>query len=152
MVDSLIKQQGTLLILVGMGVPLYSSRDLTQTLEPIPAATVQRRTINGDLVDLSYPQFDKYQSEITCRDFKAPALDGIWPGRTITVYCAGGCELIYPVGGSAGRPARTDVPLYNDGNGFIHYLPILQMRVRTFQISSAEWKATVAWKLNLEEI
>ncbi len=151
MVDPLIVSQGTLLKLVGMGVPLYSARGLTQTLTPIQAAKVHRRTINGDLIDLSYPQFQKLSSEITCRDIRAPALNGIWPGREIVVYCV--AELVYPVGGTPARPERTDVvgSPYTEG-AFVRYMPIINMRVMDFSTAPAEWTADVAWKLNLEEV
>jgi len=38
-------------------VPPYSARGLTQTLTPIAAAANMRRTINGELLDLSAGQF-----------------------------------------------------------------------------------------------
>jgi hypothetical protein len=56
----------TLLVLTGIGIPDYSARGLTQTLEPIEAALSQRRTVNGGLKDLSFAQFRKYKSSISC--------------------------------------------------------------------------------------
>lgn len=146
---ALLRQQGTILILQGMGIALYSTRGCTQTYGPIAASMVQRRTVNADLVDLSYPQFQKLTSEITCHDRRAPALDGIWPGRIISVWCV--AEFAYPVGGVPDRPERTDIPAYVEGN-FVRYLPIINMRVGMWTTSNPEWEADVAWKLPLEEV
>ena len=72
---------GTLLVLSVGGVTLYSARGLEQTLEPIDAAAVTRRTINGTLVDLSVVKFHKYASTISCSDIETPALDGVFQLR-----------------------------------------------------------------------
>lgn len=146
--DPLIPQQGTVLTLVGMGVVIWSARGCTQTYEMIPAAKVQRRSINGALHDLSYPQFWKYQTEITCRDMRAPSLDGIHPGSPLTVYWI--AELIAPVGQAI---TRSIVPGsdYTE-NDFYHYRPILDMMVTGFKSGADEWRAEVNWSLSLEEI
>lgn len=89
-------------MLSGIGIPDYSARGLTQTLEPIEAAASLRRTINGALKDLSFAQFRKYKSTISCQDQEPPALDGVWPGRVVTVDCV--AQLSYPVDGSPARP------------------------------------------------
>jgi len=146
--DPLVKQQGTILQLIGMGIVLFSARGCTQTLSPIPAAKVLRRTINGDLVDVSYSQFDKYSTEISCKDMLAPALDGIWPGREITIHCI--AELIVASGQPITRPAVSGSQ-YDDGNGFTHYRPVIDVRVVEFQTGTEEWAASVNWKLTCEE-
>jgi hypothetical protein len=71
----------TLLVLSGIGVPDYSARGLRHTLEPIEASASLRRTVNGALVDLSFAQFRKYKSTISCQDQEPPAVDGVWPDR-----------------------------------------------------------------------
>lgn len=142
-----LPQEGTLLVLVGMGIPLYSARGCTQTLLPIQAVKVQRRTINGDLVDLSYPQFQKYATEITCKDRRGPAIDGMWPGREITIYCI--AELAYATGGSPQRPVVTGSS-YVEGN-FVRYRPVLDVRITDFRTAPDEWQADVAWMLHAEE-
>jgi hypothetical protein len=146
-VDPLLVQQGTLLQIVGLGISLYSARGCTQTYAPIPAAKALRRTINGDLIDISFSQFDKFQSEITCRDMKSPALDGVWPGREVTVYCI--AELVV----ASGQPITRQVVAHSDyvEDGFYHYRPILDMRVVDYQVGAEEWAASVNWKLTLEE-
>ena len=49
----------SMLTLSGVGVPPYSARGLTQSLEPIDGAAQLRRTVNGALADLSYEPFRK---------------------------------------------------------------------------------------------
>src|SRR5262245_43639478 len=117
----------TLLVLSAMGVPLYSARGLSQTLEPIDASKNLRRSINGILTDVAHIQCRKYQSKITCTDMRAPAADGIWPGMTIVVDCV--AHLSYPVGSS---PQRTVIPgsMFTE-NGHTFYRPRLTMMVTT---------------------
>lgn len=141
--------EGTLLILSGMGVPLYSARGLTQTLTPIAAAAVKRRSINGVLYDVSRPQSRKYASKISCTDLRTPAIGGIWPGQTVTVQCV--AELNYPVGGSPERPVVSGSE-YQDGD-FIFYRPVLTMMiVEPPSVQIDEWNADVAWEIDLEEV
>jgi hypothetical protein len=139
----------TLLVLSGVGVPPYSARGLTQTLEPIEASTQLRRTVNGALVDLSYEPFRKYKSTISCQDYEPPAVDGIWPGQVVTVECV--AELCFPTAtGSPARPALTGSER-TDGD-FTFYRPVLVMRVAGFSLSRDEYGAAVSWQLQLEEI
>jgi hypothetical protein len=138
----------TALVLSAMGVPLYSARGLSQTLEPIDAAANMRRSINGILTDVAHAQFRKYKSKISCADMRVPALDGIWPGMTIVVDCV--AYLSYPTGGS---PQRTVI----SGSSFIEgahtfYRPRLTMMVMANTAQTDEWDATVSWELDLEEV
>ena len=107
----------TLLVLTGIGVPPYAARGLTQTLDPIEAAGSQRRTVNGTLIDLSLAQFRKYRSTIRGRDQQAPALDGVWPGRVVTVSCV--AELCCP---STDTPAKPVVSGSQRTEGELHLL------------------------------
>src|SRR5207244_28623 len=66
--------EGTVLILDGMGIPLYSLRGAKQTLTPI-AGPAPRRTINQVLYDVSVPGQRKYASEITCTDQRVLDVD-----------------------------------------------------------------------------
>lgn len=143
----------TLLILDGIGVPLYSARNLTQTLDLIPAmaggsGSLLRRSVRGKMIDLTYQQFQLYGSKITCTDVNAPAFDGIWPGTRVTVYCVK--ELCYPIGGHPSRPAVSGSER-TEGH-FIWYRPILDMIVTTFSPGSfVEWQHENSWSLELEE-
>jgi hypothetical protein len=139
----------TLLVLSGFGVPPYSARGLTQTLDPIAGAAVLRRTVNGDLVDRSAPQFRKYQSSISCADQQAPALEGIWPGQAVTVDCV--AELAYlTMTDAPSRPVVEDSS--REEGDFTFYRPRLTMRVVGFSQSRDEYGAVTSWKLDLEEV
>lgn len=138
----------TLLILSGIGVPLYSARGLSQTLEPIGASANLRRTVNGNLRDLSFEPFRKYTSKISCTDQRAPAIDGIFPGMAVEVHCVQ--ELCYPLSGS---PQRSSVSGSERVEGdFVHYRPILSMLVISITAVTDEWNAEVGWELELEEV
>lgn len=138
----------TALVLSVMGVPLYSARGLSQTLEPIDASKNMRRSINGILTDVAHAQFRKYKSKITCTDMRAPAVDGIWPGMTIVVDCV--AYLGYPSGGS---PHRTVIAGSSfTESGYTFYRPRLTMMIVTNTAQTDEWAATCPWELDLEEI
>lgn len=138
----------TMLVLSGIGVPPYSARGLTQTLQPIEAAGSQRRTVNGTLVDLSQAQFRKYRSTIRCNDQDAPALDGIWPGQVVTVSSV--AELCCP---STDTPTKPVVSGSQRTEGsFIFYRPQLVMQVVGFTMEKDEYGAATSWTLELEEV
>jgi hypothetical protein len=139
----------TVLTLSGVGVPPWSARGLTQTLEPIDAAAQLRRTVNGALRDLGYAPFRKYRSTISCADQEPPAVDGVWPGRSVTVACV--AELSFLT--SSGSPSRPVVAGSERTEGdFTLYRPHLTMLVTEFSISRDEYNATVSWQLQLEEV
>lgn len=139
----------TLLEISEFGVPLYSSRGIRQTLEPIDAASYTRRSINGVLIDLSSEQFRKYRSTISCSDQNAPAIDALWPGQDVTVSCV--AELCYKTAG--GSASRTDVCGSSRVEAeFTYYRPILEMRIITVNQTHDEWGAVVSWEIGLEEI
>jgi hypothetical protein len=144
-----MSDEDTLLVLSGMGVAPYSARGLTQTLEPIGAAGSMRRTINGELIDLSASQFRKYRSTITCSDMEAPALDGIWPGQVLTVDCV--ASLSYVTSGGSAERAVVPGSLKTNGS-FTAYRPRLAMRVINHSEDVDEWGAVVGWTLELEEV
>lgn len=127
----------------------YSTRALTQSLKPISAATVQRRTVNGTLVDVAATQFRKYASTISCADQLPPALDGVYPGMQITIDCVS--ELSYVTDG--GSPARTVVPGSSRVEGlFTFYRPRITFMIVEFEKQTDEWGATVTWSIELEEV
>lgn len=146
-----------LLALSGIGVPPFSVRGATMTLEPVPQAAQLRRTINGTLVDVAQPQFRKYLATIRCTDQQPPAFDGIWPGRGTQVECL--AELAVagiveePTEEGTGPPfGRPHVPgSIRHESGFTFYRLILTMRVTHFSIDRDEWGAATSWTLMLEE-
>lgn len=139
----------TLLVLTGFGIPLYSARGLTQSLDPIQGAGDFERDVNGNLVDLSPQQFKKYKSIISCQDIEAPAFDGVPIGTEVTVDCIR--ELPYLT--ASGEPSR---PVVEDSAHVIgdwtYYRPRLTMLVIDFSSSQDEYAHTTSWQLNLEEV
>lgn len=144
------RENPTILRLWGMGVPLYSARGITQTLEPIDSSVQVKRTVNGALRDLSEAQFRKFKSSITCSDQDPPATDGRWPGTIVTVECI--VELSYLTIG--GMPERTPVDYSMRTSGdHTFYRPELEMMVSGAPtISKDEYGATVSWTIQLEEV
>lgn len=144
---------GTLLVIAPQSgnsiITLYSSRGLKQTLTPIKQASQSRRTINGALKDISAAQFRQYAVTITCTDQKPLALDGLWPGQIVTVSCV--TELAYRTIGGTPQRAVVAGSSYVDGD-FTFYRPQLTMQIVTTQAEMDEWKASVGWRLDLEEV
>lgn len=145
-----LAEGNTLLTMSGPGVPPYSARGLTQSLDPIDFASQTRRTINGNLKDLSVSQFRKYKSKISGKDQLPPACAGVWPGQLVSVECIS--ELCYATGGTFSTPERTAVAGSTRVEGdFTFYRPVLEMRVIQFSIETDEWGAQVGWSMDLEE-
>ena len=137
------------LTLSGIGVPPYSARGASQTIEPIGSSQQMRRTINGELIDISRAEFRKYGSTISCADQQPPAVDGVWPGRVLTMGCIS--ELSYLTAG--GAPARPLVSGSSRTEGdYTFYRPSLTMRVVAFSQDTDEYGAAVSWSLQLDEI
>ena len=130
-------------------VPLYSARGLTQTLEPIEQAVQVEYDVNGEAVDLSWTQFRKYKSEVSCRDVEQPAFDGIWPGMVVVVDCV--IEQAYRTG-AVGAPFRTIVPGSSRTEGdFTFYRPRLEMIFLGFATNMDEYAADVTWVARFTE-
>ncbi|RWN35785.1 MAG: hypothetical protein E5Y67_03580 [Mesorhizobium sp.] len=142
----------TLLRLDPIGVPPYSARGITQSLDPIGTAAQLARTVNGTLINLSDTAFQKYKSNISCTDQQQPALDGVWPGDILTVDCV--IELSYLTGGSPSRPLAdsTSEPATRTEGAFTFYRPRLTMMVVTYSKTFDEWGAVSGWSLDLEEV
>jgi|SRR5580704_9374710 hypothetical protein len=138
----------TLLTISVLGVPIYSARGVTQTLDIIEAASVQRRTVNGDLIDLSYAPFRKYKTTITCTDQRSPSTDSIFPGLVVQIGCV--AELGFPVGGTPNRPVVPGSE-YTEAN-FTYYRPLLTMMIKSPGIQKVEWQGSVGWTLPAEEV
>lgn len=147
MLPQLASDQDTLLVLAGMGVPRYSARGITQTLEPIDAAAHIERAINGGLIDFGYMPFRKYKTQISGNDQRPPAVEGVWPGKIITVDCVQELSVVQSM--PLERPAVPGSEYVE--KGFTFYRPQLVMMVMAFAMSGDEWQAGVQWSLNAEE-
>lgn len=128
-VNTLDPAQTTLMSIAGIDFSLYSTRGITMTLTPIPAAAQLRRTCRGTLIDISLSQFQKYRASITCTDFEAPTFTDIWPGKLVVV------QFVPEVG------------VIDSG-----HVVTLTMRVVSWQTSREEWQTRTAWQLDLEEV
>jgi len=148
--DPLVPNAYTQLRLIGVGVPPYSARGLSQSLEPIDQASQMKRTVNGSLDDISFPLFQKYKSTISGTDQRPPNFDGRWPGRVVTVDCI--AELSYtPDEGDT--PQRVVVPGSSRIEGaHVTYRPRLTMRIINFNMNKDEYGAQIDWSLDLEEV
>jgi hypothetical protein len=134
----------TVLVIDGVEIPYGAGRGVRQTLTPIGQATQLRRTVNGDLIDISSTLFRKYTTTITCTDQAAPTLDNIWPGMEIVIDCA--VELP----GTATRPVVSGSTRVDGDATF--YRPQLTMMVTSFSVEVDEWQAVVGWSLSAEEV
>lgn len=137
----------TVLILDPIGTPDYSARGITETLEVLGGDL--RRTINGELLNLTPTQFRKFRLTWSCDDMDSPALNAIYPGDLLTVAAI--TELGYLTAtGSPDRPVA-------DGSSrivgiFTFYRPVLDVRVASWQIETNEWGAATGWRMVAEEL
>lgn len=127
----------TLLSLTRAGFELsdYAARGVKMDMAPIDAAGHVRRDINGNLVNLSRVQLQKYKFTVSCQDQESPgfAADSsseipVWPGDTFTLICI-------PQLGAAEQQTYT-VMVISPG----------------WQVQTDEYGADVGWTLNLEQV
>lgn len=140
----------TLLRLYPIGIPPYSARGITQTLEPIQSSIQMRRTVNGEMVDISAEQFRLYRSTITCRDQQHPAISGIWPGMILDVECV--VELSYENNTDNINERESVSGSERTEDGFVFYRPKMRMMVELFRLDRDEWGAQIGWSLDLAEV
>ncbi len=115
----------TLLSITGITIPDYAIRGLTLDLQLVVADGGLRRTINGELIDLTAVQFRKYSATISCEDQDVPALTGIWQGQIVSI---------------------TFIPGTGIGTA------TLSMMVTNWTTSRAEWDSLTNWTIDLLEI
>jgi len=138
----------TVLIISPIGVPPYSARGIVEELSLISGAVNLRRTINGELLNFSASQFNKYKLSWSCDDMDSPALNVV-PGEVVTVSCI--TELSYlTVGGSPARPVVSGSSRVS--GDFTFYRPVLTIRLGEFQVMTDEWGKDVSWRRDGEEI
>ncbi len=121
----------TLLAITGITIPDYAIRGLTLDLQLVTANDGLRRSINGELLDLTAAQFRKYQATLSCEDQDVPTLTDIWQGQIVTVTCIPG---VGPVNDASGGTLT------------------LSMMVNSWTTSRAEWDSLTNWTIELLEI
>lgn len=110
----------------------YAARALTATLEPAAQSVQMERTWNGTLIDLSMPQFRKFNMEITCTDFESIGIIPYPPGTQVTVVC---------------------LPDLGIARGVDDSQPLtMTMRIGGWRVSRDEWPARTTWSLPLFEV
>lgn len=118
----------TLLSIDDINFSDYATRGLTVTLSPIDSGALER-DVNGNLVDLTLPEFRKLQASIECTDHEAPTFDDVWRGKEVIV------TFIPEVG------------VVNNTDGTL----TLQMMVDSWQTNRDEYGADTGWTLSLIE-
>jgi hypothetical protein len=148
----IVEPELTVLTLTGMGVVPDSTRGAAQTLEPInQAAANLYRDVNGVMRAAGGTQFFKYRSTINCTDQRPFAVDGVWPGKLITVGCIQ--TLAYLTASGSGSPERDAVAgsEFTEGD-WTFYRPELDMMVLSFSVQTDEYGGEVGWQMTLEEV
>ncbi len=104
--------------------------------------------MDGELRDTSYAQFHKYAITVSCKDQQPPALDGIWPGHSVTLWLPK--WFSYPVGGTPSRQVVCGSDVVTS-EGFVRYLPICYARIMDWSDGLDEWAHDETWSITFEE-
>ena len=142
----------SVLVISGIsGIPLFSSYNAQQDLGYIEASKNLDRDLNGNLVDLSRPELQKYTTSISANDVMFTiGMDGMWPGQQVTIDCI--VEFIYGVGQSPAYPAVPGSDYLLPDGLFRSYRPRITMMIEDFSIKYDEWGARVGWTLKASEV
>jgi hypothetical protein len=169
-------QSPTSLIISELGIGWQSGLDIHESLKPIEAGEL-RRTVNGDLVNLTSVEFRRLVLRISSDDIRPPALSHLWRGDVLTVVPVTELGDLIPAGGHSRTLVRDphpgsvrcltlafgDVPCTVDGRvvtlsspaaepARIYYRPSLTMMVSGWSVDESEAAASSSWSLDLEEI
>lgn len=171
--------QTELILSIG-GLPPMSARGCIQELRPIPQGEM-KRTVNGELIFIGNNKH-KYYSKITCNDKEVIATEGLQIGGFVKVGCVQKlCQKIdsseknltvtlerepvsdsvfvideeqneynnFSLEGSLVTFQMSDIKIRRL---FVFYCPQLDMRVKSFTLSTDEWAMKTNWILELEEV
>lgn len=138
--------ENTLLILDGIGVPLYSARGLSESFSLISQANQLERSCNGSLIDFAPDWGKKYALTISCTDQEILPPDSLKPGDTVTVSCVSEFHCL-----AADTPASFVSGSDRIEGAFKFYRPVLNMTVIDFTMQTDEYSGAVSWSLKLEE-
>lgn len=174
--DILLQRDGSS---VALYFPPGSARGIQASVDQVYPGEL-RRTVNGDLVDLTRAQLRKYRVSLSATGQALPDLRGLWRGQIVTVappvvwtaYAAAGAASISlerkaratgwrVLDATTGQPV-TGAALSLDGMTLLlpggspavqlEYQPVLSCRVVVAASSGDEWDASATWSLELEEI
>lgn len=122
------------IVITGVGFADYSARGITCSLEPIEASGQLRRTVNGTMVNLSNPAFQKYKMTISATDQKFPQLGGVWFGKEVYVTSI----ITLNTGGATSSTGATAI-------GFTGM-------ITNWTVELDEWAADAPWSIEIEQI
>ncbi len=115
----------TVLAITGITIPDYAIRGLTFDLQLVTSDGGLRRSVNGELLDLTASQFRKYSGTLSCQDQDVPVLTDIWEGQVVAI---------------------TLIPFSGIGTA------TLNMMVTNWTTSTDEWGHLVDWSIDFLEI
>lgn len=147
------------LTISGISLPPCSVRGVTERLRQIDTSPA-RRDANGTLVRLARASHRKYVATITCTDMDSPAFGALWAGDAVTVGCVS--EVTHAAALPLARAAVPGSVRHTDAAGHtlpsavgaanVHYRPLLDMMVMSFEVQTDEYGQEVSWTLELAEV
>jgi hypothetical protein len=136
----------SLLAISPIGVPPYSARGASQTLDPLNG--VFARTVDGELIDLTPPQFKLWKTSISCTDLQSPAINEIARGMVVVIDCV--AEIKWKTdGGSPDRPIVEGSERIDEE--WTYGRPRLTMMITNHSVQKNEFQAAVSWHIEAEE-
>ncbi len=133
----------------GEDIPFPEASDLfiDAGLEPIGEAAQFARTVNGGLVSIGDPAFQKFALSLSCNTHATAALAGLWPGDRFTVEAP---MTLRERGSTPSRPAVVGSEVV--GSGWVEYRPVLDCLLVGNSLNETEGRASTSWTLNFEEV
>lgn len=161
----------TSLTIDGILIPVGAARGVKAALELVDNGQL-RRTVNGELVDLTRTTSRKYKLSLSCSDLSTPTLADLVRGQAVTVVPPKRLRQAVPYSGTVTlrRPAAEGTLRAQDQSGaavactldgdvvsapagsIVSYLPVLDMLVASVSHDAEEWDATESWSIELEEV
>lgn len=141
----------TELVISGDGMPATAVRGITETLAQIDGGIFQKYRLTLSCSDMNSPAIDALWAGDWRRTVNGDLIDLSGIGSTVTVDCIS--ELCYAAGSPASGPRRTVVSgSSRTVDGFVFYRPQLTMGVVAKSQQTDEYGAVVGWQIDLEEI
>ena len=153
--------------------PVGSARGISQSLEMVSNGDM-RRTVNGNLRDLTRTQNRKFESSINASDTESPAVQNLWRGQELVVECIQPFrQSVSPASATAtlirthvpstvfGRKADNSIVAVTSVVAFlatfpepvimVEFRPILTMLISDISVDKDEYGAIEGWSVDLEE-